>query len=163
MRIFPGFSLVLQAYKNHLKAIGPRLEEKTLHMRASFLELMTILWLKWLTCSTGSVLLLLNSEGWLSKLTRELCVLNVTRRWWSRYLAQGPTHGISPHIPQRRCSIPPMKASFSPYRDRGLPMNIALQASSSPSMTPFISWAGVWTLRWASMLPRMHPLTKPLS
>ena len=118
MRIFPGFSLVLQAYKNHLMAIGPRLEGKTLHMRASFLELMTLLWLKWLTCSTSFVLLLLNSEGWLSKLTRELCVLNVTRRWWSRYLAQGPTHGISPHIPQRRCSIPPMKASFSPYKER---------------------------------------------
>ena len=118
---FPGFSLVLQAYKNHLMAIGPRLEGKTLHMRASFLELMTILWLKWLTCSTGSVLLLLNSEGWLSKLTRELCVLNVTRRWWSRYLAQGPTHGISPHIPQRRCSIPPMKGVFLPFQRERAP------------------------------------------
>ena len=41
---------------NHLIATGPKLDGKTLHISASFLEWTAILWLNWLTCSTGSVL-----------------------------------------------------------------------------------------------------------
>lgn len=41
---------------NHLTIMGPRLERNTLHMRALFLEWMSILWLKWLTCFTRSIL-----------------------------------------------------------------------------------------------------------
>ena len=41
---------------NHLIAAGPKLDEKTLHISALFLEWTDILWLNWLTCSTGSVL-----------------------------------------------------------------------------------------------------------
>ena len=41
---------------NHLIAIGPKLDGKTLHINASFLEWTTILWLNWLTCFTGFVL-----------------------------------------------------------------------------------------------------------
>ena len=41
---------------NHLIATGPKLDRKTLHSSASILEWTAILWLNWLTCSTGSVL-----------------------------------------------------------------------------------------------------------
>ena len=40
---------------NHLMATGSKLEGNTLHIKASFLECIAILWLKWLTCSTGSI------------------------------------------------------------------------------------------------------------
>ena len=40
---------------NHLIAKCPKLEGNTLHIKASSLEWTTILWLKWLTCSIGSV------------------------------------------------------------------------------------------------------------
>ena len=38
---------------NHLIAIGSKLDGKTLHIKASSLEWTAILWLNWLTCSTG--------------------------------------------------------------------------------------------------------------
>ena len=41
---------------NHLIATGPKLDGNTLHIRALLLECIAILWLKWLTYSTGSVL-----------------------------------------------------------------------------------------------------------
>ena len=41
---------------NHIIATGPKLDVKALHISASFLEWTAILWLNWLTCSTGSVL-----------------------------------------------------------------------------------------------------------
>ena len=41
---------------NHLIATGLKLDGKTLHISASFLEWTTILWLNWLICSIGSVL-----------------------------------------------------------------------------------------------------------
>ena len=41
---------------NYLIVAGPKLDGKTLHTSASFLEWTVILWLNWLTCSTGSVL-----------------------------------------------------------------------------------------------------------
>ena len=41
---------------NHLIATGPKLDVNTLHIRALFLEWTAIFWLKWLTCSTGSIL-----------------------------------------------------------------------------------------------------------
>ena len=41
---------------NHLIATGPKLDGNTLHIKGLFLECTAILWLKWLTCSTGSVL-----------------------------------------------------------------------------------------------------------
>jgi len=40
---------------NHLIAIGPKLDVNTLHIKTSFLEWTTILWLKWLTYSTRFV------------------------------------------------------------------------------------------------------------
>ena len=40
---------------NHLIATGPKLEGKTFHIKASFLEWIAILWLNWLTCSIRSV------------------------------------------------------------------------------------------------------------
>ena len=43
---------------NYLIAIGPKLDGKTLHISALSLEWTTILWLNWLTCFTGFVLLL---------------------------------------------------------------------------------------------------------
>ena len=43
---------------NHLITTGPKLEGKTLHINASFLEWIAIIWLNWLTCSMGSFLLL---------------------------------------------------------------------------------------------------------
>ena len=41
---------------NHIIATGPRLDGKTLHIKVLSLEWTTILGLKWLTCSMGSVL-----------------------------------------------------------------------------------------------------------
>ena len=41
---------------NHLIAADPKLDGKTLHISASFLEWIAIIWLNWLTCSTGFVL-----------------------------------------------------------------------------------------------------------
>ena len=41
---------------NYLIAASPKLEGKTLHISASFLEWTAILWLNWFTCSMGSVL-----------------------------------------------------------------------------------------------------------
>ena len=41
---------------NHLIATGPKLDRKTLHISAFFLEWTAIFWLNWLTCSTGFVL-----------------------------------------------------------------------------------------------------------
>ena len=53
---------------NHLIATGPKLKGKTLHIRASFLEYTAILWLKWLTCSTGSVRPLYTvNVGWVNR------------------------------------------------------------------------------------------------
>ena len=53
---------------NHLIAKGPRLDENTLHIKASFLEWTTILWLKWLICSTGSVRpLYMVNVGWVNR------------------------------------------------------------------------------------------------
>ena len=53
---------------NHLIAMGPRLDEKTLHIKVSSLEWTTILWLKWLTCSTESVLALyMVKVGWVNR------------------------------------------------------------------------------------------------
>jgi len=40
---------------NYLIATSPKLDKNTLHIKALSLEWMTILWLNWLTCSTGSV------------------------------------------------------------------------------------------------------------
>ena len=40
---------------NHLITTGPKLEGNTLHIKASFLKCTAILWLKWLTCSTGFI------------------------------------------------------------------------------------------------------------
>ena len=52
---------------NHLIATSPKLDGNTLHIKASFLEWTTILWLKWLTCSTGSVLpLYMVNMGWVN-------------------------------------------------------------------------------------------------
>ena len=39
---------------NHLIATGPRLEGNILHNKVSSFEWTAILWLNWLTCSTGS-------------------------------------------------------------------------------------------------------------
>ena len=41
---------------NHLITAGPKLDGKTLHISASFLKWIAIVWLNWLTCSMGSVL-----------------------------------------------------------------------------------------------------------
>jgi len=41
---------------NQRMVTGPKLKGNTLHIRASLLAWMVIFWLKWLTCSTGSVL-----------------------------------------------------------------------------------------------------------
>jgi len=40
---------------NHLITTGPKLDGNTFHIKASFLECTTILWLKWLICSTRSI------------------------------------------------------------------------------------------------------------
>ena len=40
---------------NYLITTGPRLKGNTLYIKASSLEWIAILWLKWLMCSTGSV------------------------------------------------------------------------------------------------------------
>ena len=58
----PAFRL-----SNHLIVTGPRLDRNILHIKASFLECTAILWLKWLTCSIGSVLLLYKvNVGWVN-------------------------------------------------------------------------------------------------
>ena len=41
-------------------------------------------------------------------------------------------------------------------------MNTASWASCPPSMAPFLSWAGVWTWHYASVLSNMYPLRKLL-
>ena len=52
---------------NHLIVTGPRLDGNTLHIKASFLEWTAILWLKWLTCSTGFVWpLYMVNVGWVN-------------------------------------------------------------------------------------------------
>ena len=53
---------------NHLIATSPKLDGNTLHIKTSFLEWTTILWLKWLTCSTGSVQpLYMVNVGWVNR------------------------------------------------------------------------------------------------
>ena len=52
---------------NHLTATGPRLDRNTLHIKALFLEWTVILWLKWLTCFTGSLRpLYMMNVGWVN-------------------------------------------------------------------------------------------------
>ena len=52
---------------NHLITTGPKVDGNTLHIKDSFLECTTILWLKWLTCSTGSVRpLYMVNIGWVN-------------------------------------------------------------------------------------------------
>ena len=52
---------------NHLIAKSPKLDGNTLHIKASFLECTAILWLKWLTYSTGSVQpLYMVNVGWVN-------------------------------------------------------------------------------------------------
>ena len=41
---------------NRLIATRPKLDGNTLHIKVSFFDWTAILWLKWLTCCTGSVL-----------------------------------------------------------------------------------------------------------
>ena len=53
---------------NHLIATGPKLDGNTLHIKASFMECMAILWLKWLTCSIWSVRpLYMVNVGWVNR------------------------------------------------------------------------------------------------
>ena len=53
---------------NHLIATCPRLDGNTLHIKASFLEWIAILWMKWLTCCTGSVRpLYMVNVGWANR------------------------------------------------------------------------------------------------
>ena len=53
---------------NHLMVTGLKLEGNTLHIKALFLECITILWLKWLTCSTGFVRpLYMVNVGWVNR------------------------------------------------------------------------------------------------
>lgn len=105
-----------------------------------------------------------NFEGWLDKVMGELCVLNVTKERWSRYLAQDPTHGITPppQVTLGRRPIPSIGVPFSPYRVWGCPMNIALLASCSLFMVSLPSRARVCTWRWASVFPHIYPLMKLL-
>ena len=52
---------------NHLIATCPKVDGNTLHIKVSFFEWTTILWLKWLTCSTGSDLPLYRvNVGWVN-------------------------------------------------------------------------------------------------
>ena len=52
---------------NHLITTSPKLDGNTLHIKALFLECTAILWLKWLTCSTGSVRpLYIVNVGWVN-------------------------------------------------------------------------------------------------
>ena len=60
---------------NHLIAMGPKLDENTLHIKASSLEWTVILWLKWLICSIGSV--------------RSMYMVNVG--WWNRWGSIAPS------------------------------------------------------------------------
>ena len=64
---------------NHLIATGPKLEEKTLHIKVSSLEWTVILWLNWLTCSTGSIqpLYMVNVGGWNRRGSLALSILRV--------------------------------------------------------------------------------------
>ena len=53
---------------NHLIATSPKLDRNTLHIKTSFLEWTTILWLKWFTCSTRSVQpLYMVNVGWVNR------------------------------------------------------------------------------------------------
>ena len=53
---------------NHLIATGLKLDGNTLHIKVSFFKWTTILWLKWLTCSTRSVLpLYMVNVGWVNR------------------------------------------------------------------------------------------------
>ena len=62
LKEFMEFGLRLS---NHLIAMGPKLDGNTLHINASSLEWTAILWLNWLTCSTGSVRpLYMAKVGW---------------------------------------------------------------------------------------------------
>ena len=74
-------------------ATGSKLDGNTLHIRASFLECTTILWLKWLTLhriyST-----IIHSECWLSKLPRKSPFLNSTREMWLGNLVERLAHCI---------------------------------------------------------------------
>ena len=76
---------------NQLIAIGPKLEGKTLHIRASFLERTSILSLKWLTCSIGSVRPLYTvNVGWVNRwgsiLSSILCMKGDLEIWLSALL-----------------------------------------------------------------------------
>ena len=62
---------------NHLIATRPKLDGNTLHIKASFLEWIAILWLKWLTCSTGFSTIV-HGERWLSKPPRKFSFFNST-------------------------------------------------------------------------------------
>ena len=76
---------------NYLIATGPKLDENTLHIKASFLECTTILWLMWLTCFTWFVWPLymvnvgrVNRQGSLPPLI--LCVKGDLEIWLSALL-----------------------------------------------------------------------------
>ena len=50
----------------HLIATCPKLDGNTLHISGSFFECTAIFWLKWLTCSIGSVLPLYRVKRWMN-------------------------------------------------------------------------------------------------
>ena len=53
---------------NHLISTSPKLDGNTLHIKASFLDRTTILWLKWLTFFIGSVRpLYMVNVGWVNR------------------------------------------------------------------------------------------------
>ena len=76
---------------NHLIAIGSKLDKNTLHIRSLFLECTIILWLKWLTCSTGSVqpLYMMNVD-WVNRrgslIPSILCVKGDLKIWLNTLL-----------------------------------------------------------------------------
>ena len=53
---------------NYLIATSPKLDRNIFHIKGLFLECTVILWLKWLTCSIGSVLpLYIVNVGWVNR------------------------------------------------------------------------------------------------
>ena len=79
---------------NHIMATGPKLEGNTLHNKASFLECTAILWLKWLTYSTGVRSTIVHSQRWLIEPLRKSSFLNPEREGGPRNLVEHPAHHI---------------------------------------------------------------------
>ena len=93
---------------NHLVTIGPKLDENTLHIKASSWAWIAIFCLNWLMCSTGSIrpLYMVNVGWWncLGSLAFSIPRVKGDLEIWLRNLTWCLLHNVSSHSFARRTS-----------------------------------------------------------